>query len=161
LQRTENHDITRLSTQDPNPVPAPAPGFLEAEVDVRGRRIHVYVTHLDYRADPAVRLAQVEDTVKILAQDRKKDLQLLLGDFNAEHDAPELAKLWRKLDDGWLTAAVTTGGPSTYPAVAPVKRIDYVAVGRGFRVARAAVPAAGSSVASDHRPIVTDLYFKP
>ena len=50
LVRTENHPITRLSTQDPNPVPAPAPGFLEAEIDVRGRRVHVYSTHLDYRA---------------------------------------------------------------------------------------------------------------
>src|SRR5665647_65346 len=26
----ENHEITRLSTQVPNPVPSPAPGFLEA-----------------------------------------------------------------------------------------------------------------------------------
>ncbi len=162
IQRSENHPLTRLSTQDPNPVPAPAPGFLEAEVEVRGRRIHVYVTHLDYRADPTVRRLQVEDTVKILARDRRKDLQLLVGDFNADHDAPELAKLWRRLDDGWLVAATTTGDPSTYPAVAPVKRIDFVAVGAGFRVDRAAVPAAEeANEASDHRPIVTDLYFKP
>jgi len=162
LVRTENHPITRLSTQDPNPVPAPAPGFLEAELDVRGRRVHVYVTHLDYRADPSVRLAQVDDTVKILARDRKKDLQLLAGDFNAEHEAPELAKLWRKLSDSWLAAASTTGGPSTYPAVAPVKRIDFVAAGVGFRVQRAAVPPSpGSTEASDHRPIVANLTFRP
>ncbi|TCN38713.1 beta-glucosidase-like glycosyl hydrolase [Kribbella orskensis] len=159
LQRTENHPITRLSTQDPNPVPAPAPGFLEAELDVRGRRVHVYVTHLDYRADPSVRLAQVDDTVKILARDSKKDLQLLVGDFNAEHDAPELAKLWRRLDDSWTEAAATTGGPATYPAVTPVKRIDFVTVGAGFRVQHAAVPQ--ESTASDHRPVVADLYFRP
>ena len=40
----------------------PAPGFLEAEIDVRGRRVHVYCTHLDYRADPSVRALQVGDT---------------------------------------------------------------------------------------------------
>ena len=34
----ENHDLTRLSTQDPNPVPAPAPGFLEATVQIGGAR---------------------------------------------------------------------------------------------------------------------------
>ncbi|GAA1607928.1 hypothetical protein GCM10009789_72950 [Kribbella sancticallisti] len=159
LVRTENHPITRLSTQDPNPVPAPAPGFLEAELDVRGRRVHVYVTHLDYRADPSVRAAQVDDTVKILARDRRKDLQILVGDFNAEPEAPELAKLWRRLDDSWQVAAATTGGPSTYPAADPVKRIDYVTVGAGFRVQHAAVPP--ENAASDHRPVVADLYFRP
>src|SRR5215831_8966500 len=29
-----NHGITRLSTQETNPVPAPLPGFLEATIDV-------------------------------------------------------------------------------------------------------------------------------
>lgn len=32
----ENHEITRLSTQVPNPVPTPAPGFGEVVVRVRG-----------------------------------------------------------------------------------------------------------------------------
>ena len=52
------------------PVYNPPPGFLEAEIDVRGRRVHVYCTHLDYRADPSVRALQVGDTTKILAQNR-------------------------------------------------------------------------------------------
>ena len=66
----ENHDLTRLSTQDPNPVPAPAPGFLEATVQIGGARAHVYVTHLDYRGDPTVRRLQVADTVAILTRTR-------------------------------------------------------------------------------------------
>ncbi|TWD79448.1 beta-glucosidase-like glycosyl hydrolase [Kribbella amoyensis] len=159
LVRTENHPITRLSTQDPNPVPKPAPGFLEAELEVRGKRVHVYVTHLDYRADPAVRRAQVDDTVKILARDPKKDLQIITGDFNAEAGAPELAKLWKRLTDSWTAAETTVGGPLTYPAVDPVKRIDFVTVGAGFRVRRATVPP--ESAASDHRPVVADLSFRP
>lgn len=158
LVRTENHPITRLSTQDPNPVPAPAPGFLEAEIDVRGRRVHVYCTHLDYRADPSVREAQVRDTMKILAGDRRKDLQILTGDFNAEATAPELAGLWTRLTDSW-TAGTTSGGPNTYPAVDPVKRIDFVTVGTGLHVLRVAVPP--EQAASDHRPVVADLSFRP
>ncbi|TVT34734.1 metal-dependent hydrolase, partial [Amycolatopsis rhizosphaerae] len=43
----ENHEITRLSTQVPDPVPAPAPGFAEVAVNVRGTVVHVYCTHLD------------------------------------------------------------------------------------------------------------------
>lgn len=161
LVRTENHPITRLSTQDPNPVPAPAPGFLEAEIDVRGRRVHVYCTHLDYRADPSVRAAQVRDTVKILARDRRKHLQIMTGDFNAEANAPELAGLWTRLTDSWTAAGTTTGGPNTYPAIAANKRIDFVTVGAGLRVLRAEVPAEVplEQAASDHRPMVADLSF--
>ncbi|MFD7158287.1 glycoside hydrolase family 3 N-terminal domain-containing protein [Kribbella sp. NPDC059898] len=162
IVRSENHPITRLSTQDPNPVPAPAPGFLEVEVDVRGRRLHVYCTHLDYRGDPTVRRMQVADTVRILAEDPSADLQILVGDFNAEAQAAELGGLWTRLTDSWAVAAQTIGGPFTYPAVAANKRIDFVTVGAGLTVRRAEVPAEVpiAEAASDHRPMIADLSFR-
>ncbi|WP_207757109.1 endonuclease/exonuclease/phosphatase family protein [Nonomuraea cypriaca] len=124
----ENHSITRLSTQTPNPVPEPAPGFPEIVVNAKGARLHVYATHLDYREDPKVRQMQVADTLKIMREDR--DERILLGDFNARPDAPELAPLWGELTD------VMVGEPEmTYPADAPDRRIDYVAVSRSVRVA--------------------------
>ncbi|MEU9709195.1 endonuclease/exonuclease/phosphatase family protein [Streptomyces sp. NPDC047967] len=145
----ENHEITRLSTQDPNPVPAPAPGFGEVVVRVRGLPVHVYVTHLDYRPDPAVRVAQVADTRRIMAEDRGP--KILLGDFNAEPDAPELAPLWRELADA-------DPGAPTFPARNPVKRIDFVAVSKErTAVRRAWVP---DSLASDHRAVVADLLLR-
>ncbi|MFF2327689.1 MULTISPECIES: endonuclease/exonuclease/phosphatase family protein [unclassified Streptomyces] len=151
----ENHDITRLSTQDPNPVPAPAPGFGEVVLRVKGLPVHVYVTHLDYRADPSVRTAQVADTRRIMAEDtapgRQKVRQILLGDFNAAPAAPELSPLWRELTD------IEPGGP-TYPAQDPVQRIDYVAVSKdSVRVRDAAV---AETLASDHRPVVADLLLR-
>ncbi|MFC8420392.1 endonuclease/exonuclease/phosphatase family protein [Streptomyces sp. NPDC057236] len=142
----ENHEITRLSTQTPDPVPAPAPGFAEVVVDVRGAHVHVYTTHLDYRADPSVREAQVADMLGVLAADRGP--KVLVGDFNAEAGAPELAPLWERLRD----AAPDAGG--TYPAIDPVKRIDLVTVSPGIRVTGARTVA---TQASDHRPVVTDL----
>ncbi|WP_329156924.1 endonuclease/exonuclease/phosphatase family protein [Streptomyces anulatus] len=149
----ENHEITRLSTQDPNPVPAPAPGFGEVVVRVRGLPVHVYVTHLDYRPDPAVRVAQVADTRRIMAEDRGP--RILLGDFNAEPDAPELAPLWRELADA-------DPGAPTFPAQDPVKRIDFVAVSKGGPGARITVRKAWvpETVASDHRPVVADLLVR-
>ncbi|MFE4795634.1 endonuclease/exonuclease/phosphatase family protein [Streptomyces sp. NPDC056708] len=151
----ENHEITRLSTQDPNPVPAPAPGFGEVVLRVKGLPLHVYVTHLDYRGDPSVRTAQVADTRRIMAEDeapgRQKVRQILLGDFNAAPAAPELAPLWEKLTD------IEPGGP-TYPAQDPVQRIDYVAVSKdSVRVRDAAV---AETLASDHRPVVADLLLR-
>ncbi|MFI8093336.1 endonuclease/exonuclease/phosphatase family protein [Streptomyces sp. NPDC086080] len=142
----ENHEITRLSTQTPAPVPAPAPGFAEVVVDVRGARVHVYSTHLDHRADPSVRAAQVADMLAVLAADRGP--KILVGDFNAEAGAPELAPLWHTLRD----AGPDGGG--TYPAADPVKRIDLVTVSHGVRVTAARTVA---TEASDHRPVVTDL----
>ncbi|MGW1546487.1 endonuclease/exonuclease/phosphatase family protein [Streptomyces sp. NPDC002346] len=142
----ENHEITRLSTQVPNPVPEPAPGFGEVVVRVKGMPVHVYVTHLDYRGDPSVRIAQVADTRRVMAEDEGP--KVLLGDFNAEPDAPELAPLWEDLTDAEPNAP-------TFPALDPVKRIDFVAVSKdSVRVRDAAV---AETLASDHRPVVADL----
>ena len=150
VRHTENHWITRLSTQDQNPAPAPAPGFAEAVVLVRGVPVHVYSTHLDYRPDPAVRELQVADTLEILGQDGPRANQVLLGDFNAEPSAPELGPLW--------TAVVDAGdaGP-TYPADAPAKRIDYVAVSPGIHVTHTEVL---DTPASDHRPVLAELSIR-
>ncbi|NDZ79064.1 metal-dependent hydrolase [Streptomyces sp. SID10853] len=148
ILKATNHKITRLSTQDPNPVPAPAPGFGEVELRVKGVPLHVYVTHLDYRADPSVRVSQVAETRRIMGRDRVR--KILLGDFNATPDAPELAPLWRELTD------VEPGKP-TFPALHPVQRIDYVAVSRGVAVRGADVP---DTLASDHRPIVADVSLR-
>src|SRR5438477_10834501 len=50
--RWANDSLTRLSTQDPNPLPQRMPGLLEAVVSVRGVPVRVFNTHLDYRSDP-------------------------------------------------------------------------------------------------------------
>lgn len=142
----ENHEITRLSTQTPDPVPAPMPGFAEVTVNVKGAHVHVYSTHLDHRGDPSVREAQVADMLDVLAADRGP--KILVGDFNAEATAPELAPLWQRLRDA------DPDGGGTYPAVDPVKRIDMVAVSPDITVAGA---EAVATEASDHRPVVTDL----
>jgi endonuclease/exonuclease/phosphatase family metal-dependent hydrolase len=143
----ENREITRLSTQTANPVPAPAPGFADVTVNVRGAHVHVYSTHLDYRSDPSVRRAQVTDMLNILAADSGP--KILVGDFNAEPQAAELSALWQ---NGIRDAA--PNGAKTYPAAKPVKRIDLVTVSPDVTMLGAHDVAA---TASDHRPVVADL----
>ncbi|HET8662661.1 MAG TPA: endonuclease/exonuclease/phosphatase family protein [Micromonosporaceae bacterium] len=152
----ENHWVTRLSTQVPNPSPELAPGFPEVVVNVRGALVHVYATHLDYRADPSVRRLQVADTLRIMAEDRHhqdRPQQVLLGDLNAPPYAPEIQPLWGYVADAWAQANGAAGG-LTYPANRPDRRIDYVAVSPGITVRQATVPA---TLASDHLPVVADL----
>ena len=147
-----NDTLTRLSTQDSNAVPAAAPGLLEAVIEIGGARMHVLNTHLDYRADPAVRRRQATEMADRIA--RLSGPLIVFGDFNAPPGAPEIAPLFSRLRDSW---PADSGAGFTYPADLPVKRIDYVLVSPDFRVVGAAVPA---SDASDHRPVVVDLILR-
>jgi endonuclease/exonuclease/phosphatase family metal-dependent hydrolase len=147
-----NHPITRLSTQGNNASPTPMPGFLEATIDVRGRRVRVFNTHLDYRGDPTVRRQQVSESLEIIGDSATPIL--MFGDLNAVPVAPELQPLFARLRDGWPD---TAGAGFTYPAVKPVRRIDYVLASRHFRVIYARVP---DSKASDHRPVIMDLVLR-
>lgn len=150
IVHAENREITRLSTQVPNPVPAPAPSFPAVTIDVEGAKVQFYTTHLDYRSDPTVRRMQVDDMLASMAGDRAQ--RILVGDLNATPDAPELARLWTAFADAWALAG---DGPGyTYDALAPSKRIDYVLPAPGVRVDAVQVL---DTTASDHRPVVADL----
>lgn len=152
VARFSNDTITRLSTQDPHPSPAPMPGLLDAELEVRGRRVRVFDTHLDYRRDPGVRARQVREMLAIAARDTLPTI--VFGDMNASPSAPELQPLLARFRDAWNDSA----GPGfTYPAEAPAERIDYVLVSPRFTVRAARVP---DTQASDHRPVVVDLTLR-
>ena len=151
----ENHELTRLSTVVPDPTPAPMPGFPEVVIEKLGARVHVYTTHLDYRADPSVRETQVDDTLAVLSDDAGES-RVLVGDLNATPEAPELAPLWSILTDAWA-AAPAAGTGLTYPAITPTKRIDYVTASSEVEVVASHVP---ETTASDHLPVVADLVVR-
>jgi endonuclease/exonuclease/phosphatase family metal-dependent hydrolase len=144
-----NHIIPRLSTQSTATEPEPLPGFLEAVIGIGATRVHVFNTHLDYRADPRVRVLQAAAMLERMTAARGPTL--FAGDLNAAPDAAELAPLFRRLTDVWTPAA----GPGfTYPADAPVRRIDYLLVSPELRPVSV---RAVASPASDHLAVVADL----
>lgn len=144
-----NHLLPRLSTQAEATEAELMPGFLEAVIDMRGVRLHVFNTHLDYRADPRVREQQVARMLEVM-RERSAPL-VLMGDMNARPDAAELQPLLARFTDAWSVAA---GDGVTYPAQTPDRRIDYILVSDDVRVSGAEVLPA---LASDHRPVVADL----
>lgn len=144
-----NHTITRLSTQDSTPVPAPLPGFLEAVIDVEGTPVRVLNVHLDFRRDPSVRRQQVGDMLKAMGNSEVPTL--MFGDMNARPDAPELEPLFQRLRDTW---SYSQGPGLTGPARNPAGKIDYVLMSDAFRVNRTWVSKV---YASDHFPVVAEL----
>ena len=150
-----NDTITRLSTQDSNPVPRPAPGLLDATIDLHGTPVRVFVTHLDYRRDPSVRERQTREMVAYI--DSLSPATIVLGDLNATPDEPAIQPLRQRLRDAWTISAISADSGLTYPADHPTERIDYVLVSRRLRVRAARVPV---TQASDHRPVVVDLVLE-
>ncbi|WP_245835758.1 endonuclease/exonuclease/phosphatase family protein [Virgibacillus ndiopensis] len=146
-----NRNITRLSTQDPNPEPKLAPGFLEAQVNMEGAHVWFYVTHLDYRSDPTIREMQVQDMLHVMAEHQ---YNVLVGDMNATPDSDELRPLFHLLDDTWNSKTMDEG--YTFPADSPIKRIDYVLTSPRMDVNDVSVH---QSLASDHLPVIADVTF--
>lgn len=148
----KNHIITRLSTQEENPVPRPLPGFLEAVLDVNGTKVRVFDVHLDFRRDPAVRRQQVADMLAVMGETSLPTL--MFGDMNARPDAPELEPLFQKLRDSW---PYSQGPGLTGPARNPAGKIDYILVSDAFQVTKTWVPKV---YASDHFPVVAELVLR-
>jgi endonuclease/exonuclease/phosphatase family metal-dependent hydrolase len=121
-------------------------GLAEVGTTIGGRSVTVFNTHLSVRAD--ARRAQVRDILRVLAGARGPFV--LLGDFNARPNSPEIAPLRARLVDVAAVARVRT------PTV-PGTRIDYIFASRGVKVLGARVP--GGRPVSDHRPLVARLRF--
>lgn len=149
IVRWTNNTLTRLSTQAQDPKPAPAPGLLEATIDVNGIAVRVFNTHLDYRSDPRVRKQQVVEMLTYMGD--ASGPTLVIGDLNAGPEARELQPLLQRVRDTWQSKAEPG---FTYPADKPAKRIDYVLTSNHFRVRSASVPVTD---ASDHRPVLVEL----
>jgi endonuclease/exonuclease/phosphatase family metal-dependent hydrolase len=152
IVRWSNDSLTRLSTQEQNPVPTRMPGLLEAVVTVDGTLVRVFNTHLDYRADPRVRQVQVSEMLNYVGASTMPTI--VCGDMNATPDAAELAPLRQKMGDAWTVAG---DAGYTYPAEHPTERIDYILVSAAFSVRSTSVPV---TLASDHRPVVANLILR-
>ncbi|MDF2714060.1 MAG: hypothetical protein K0R28_985 [Paenibacillus sp.] len=146
----KNREMTRLSTQIPNPAPEPAPGLAEVLLDVRGVRVKVYSAHLDFRPEAAIRSIQVKEMLEVMSENEYE--KIVLGDFNAKTSNPELAPLFSTFYDTWAHSRSEPG--FTFPARKPNRKIDHILVSRGIRTKSADIV---ETLASDHRPIVAEV----
>jgi endonuclease/exonuclease/phosphatase family metal-dependent hydrolase len=117
-------------------------GLLHAEVDVPGVRLHVYVTHLDAFSETD-RVRQAQQVVQLVGDHCPA---VLLGDFNARPQTPEIGSIRAALTDTWTAAATE----------APAARIDYIFTSQQLTAAWTN-RHTDDPAASDHLPVVSRL----
>ena len=123
-------------------------GVLRAEVAAPGGALWVLNTHLDASRDDHYRRQEAAALLRVAAP--LPGPVLLGGDLNATPESAVLAQLtatrWR---DGW--AGCGTGEGYSFPASAPVKRIDYLLLPAALACDSARVL---ENQASDHRAVL-------
>ncbi|MFE5392998.1 endonuclease/exonuclease/phosphatase family protein [Streptomyces sp. NPDC056568] len=131
-------------------------GLLHATLDVRGKKVEVYNTHLA-ASSQTDRLQQTAQVVDLIG---KKKPGVLVGDFNALPDAPESAPLRKAYTDAWDQSLHGRGDGATYPAEAPTERIDVIYTTRGVAPLFTRV-LKDDPAASDHLPLISKVLVTP
>lgn len=145
--------------QYPLPVPRGAEPrtVVHALMNVGGREVSVYLTHLIRRPfNGNIRMRQSALIAGLLAKDPRP--KLLMGDLNDAPDSKPVRLLRRDLMD--VFAATGQGPDGTYPLplpFSPALRIDYVLASDAFEPLRSRVLRVG---ASDHYPVIADVRLK-
>ena len=141
--RMPNNDALRLDR-----------AFLIVEVDVGGgETIDVVATHFHSGdGDSAIRIPQAKAVLGAVDNNRTT---VLLGDFNAHPDHPEMLLFADAGFNDTFVASGATGDGFTYPADDPWERIDYVWASPDLKVRDLSVP---DSLASDHLAVAATLY---
>jgi endonuclease/exonuclease/phosphatase family metal-dependent hydrolase len=121
-------------------------GLAEVGLNVRGRRLVVFNTHLS--EVKAARQQQVRTILGVLAATRGP--YILLGDLNARPNDAEIGWLRRRLTDAVRVKRIRR------PTVGTT-RLDYILVSRGVTVLSARIPSASALRLSDHRPVIARL----
>ncbi len=122
-------------------------------VEIKGRPVTVLVTHLSHLAPPnLVREAQVKELVSWIQE--LKTPWILIGDFNATPDSPEVQTLIQyahsvfREQPEWLNTF-------SFPAVQPDRRIDYIFFSQDFLLKKMEILDNGGT--TDHRPVLAEL----
>ena len=128
-------------------------GFLTVEIDVGGgETIDVIATHFHSGdGDSAIRVPQAMAVLEAVDSSRTT---VLIGDFNAHPDHPEMLLFADAGFNDTFVASRTTGDGFTYPADDPWERIDYVWASSDLKARNFSVP---DSLASDHLAVAATL----
>ncbi|MBN8482503.1 MAG: endonuclease/exonuclease/phosphatase family protein [Xanthomonadales bacterium] len=144
---------------------------VHVRIAIHRRALDVYATHLHHTtAGGAIRARQIGDLTAFVDATARGDAAVLLGDFNAAFDAPELAALRARWQDAYdrmhPDAAQDVAAHSTLnPALLPPLRVDHVLFDPARMDAVSTrrlfdTPLADGQWASDHFGILATLRWR-
>ena len=113
-----------------------------------GRRVTIAGIHL-YRTGEE-RLAQADKLMASLADEPHPTI--LAGDFNSRPGDPVMRALGRR-----YVIVPKNGSSFTFPSTGPNREIDYLLIRRDAPLQARSCRVLDERVASDHRPLLTDL----
>ncbi|MDQ6630502.1 MAG: endonuclease/exonuclease/phosphatase family protein, partial [Verrucomicrobiota bacterium] len=127
-------------------------GWLKAAVEVNGKNISFWTTHLAVVADDTERLMCVTNFNNWLTNETVP--VIFCGDFNAVPNSATHSLMAQKWNDLWTQ--IGSGNGYTIPVPVPNRRIDFFWSNKGasLRPVKASVPF---SQASDHFPVVAEV----
>ena len=131
-------------------------------INVNGRNINVFSTHLDHQAS-STRLAQVRQLVPWAATNAEQ--RIVAGDFNGWPGTPEINEMLKAYKDGWLIAkskGVDVSYAGNPDGNTRNTRIDYVWYSENasyLSVTRAEVFYTKGSI-SDHNALMTTFQVR-
>ncbi|MFD0413415.1 endonuclease/exonuclease/phosphatase family protein [Streptomyces sp. NPDC127108] len=129
-------------------------GYMAVTTTVDGRSVRVFNTHLAQRRQEEFRADQVDVLAPAVA---RHDRAIVLGDFNAVPDAPELTRMWSVATDAAPQCRPTPTGTGTCAAITDWQlKFDYVFL-RGIAPLEQDVHP---SAYSDHHPMHADVDLK-
>lgn len=129
-------------------------------IDLGSQKLLFITTHL-HHADDAIRQQQAEQLNTIFAStghtsEESGQLVVLAGDLNATPESETLKVLSRR----WLSVTAGRIDALTFPAATPIKQLDYVLCHPRAAVEVVTAGVIDESIASDHRPLVVELYLR-
>lgn len=134
-------------------------GALWAEIDIGGRPLQVFNTHLGlFRRERVRQSSIITGPDWINHPDAFGKPRLLMGDFNSIPSSPA----YRQLSGAMRDIGVETGkvASRTFPSRFPLLRLDHVFVADGPRIITAeAVSTPLTRLASDHLPLMVTIEF--
>lgn len=130
-------------------------GALVVRIDAPGGRIAVINTHLDASGDDQYRRQELGTVLRLAREQLDAGMPVLVGgDFNSRPDSEVIR---RALANGWVDLWTECGGSgagNTYPARAPIRRIDYLFLASRGTCTDARVVGQGIS---DHLGVLIDV----
>lgn len=138
------------NTPLPNSGRAEQRGLLHATIEVGGRPVSIYNTHLQFGPSP-LQLVQARAVARILAADERP--KILGGDLNVWPASRPMGALYGVVRDPWTSVGRGPGGTGPRGG-----RIDYVLVDDQFTPTDSVVL---QSATSDHNAVRTELTLAP